>query len=403
MKVMSIALDRNLLTGVQWGDVTWRLVEYGKLVEEYHQVILAHGSLHLKARKLSDNVWVYPTNGKGRYFPTRVWDAYRFAQRICEERHIDVLQTHNPLDTGLVAYLLKRKYRIPMVLGVYGDFVGHPLWLGQSYKHRLLNPLAKWLLHQADLVKVQTPETAENLSRQGIPADRIWTGPVAVNLDKFGRLHAQGVAAVRRAHAPNGEKLVMFAGRLVLTKNVPLLLHAVQIAFSRYPKVKLLICGDGDERASLENLARALGIADQTVFLGAMTHDQLPNYYGACDVFALPSDHEGFGLVLLEAGMAARPVVATSTAGSRLIIQDGATGFLVPPRDVNSFADKLLLLLKDEPLAQRMGSRAREFVSRTFGADFAIQDVVKMWETAVELNRGVGTHLPPLAHKESSL
>lgn len=385
MRVMSIALDHGLLKGQGLGDVAWRLTQYGRLLEEYHQVVIAHRSLGLTPLQLSRNVWVYPTNGTGHHLPGRVWDAYRFAKGICEEHRIDVIQTLNPLDTGMVAYLLKRRYGVPIVLGVYGDYVGHPRWLGQSTKQRLLNSMAKWLLRRADLIKVMTPETKQHLVSQGIPEERIWASPIAADLDKFARCDPEKVAGTRQAHAPNGERIVLFVGRLVLTKNVPLLLDAIARISSHHPNTKLLLCGDGDERASLEQLASSLGIARQVSFLGSMTHNQLPNYYGACDLLVLPSDHEGFARVLLEAAMAGKPVVSTATAGANMIVRDGETGFLVPPRDPEAMAEKIALLLEHPELALRMGEQAKQFVSRTFTAETAIQDVIKMWEKAREL------------------
>jgi D-inositol-3-phosphate glycosyltransferase len=95
-------------------------------------------------------------------------------------------------------------------------------------------------------------------------------------------------------------------------------------------------------------------------FVGAVDLERLPDYYAAADVCVVPSRYESFGLAAIEAMACGTPVVASRVGGLQVTVEDGATGFLVPWRSPELFAEKLHLLLSDAPLRQRLGARAAE-------------------------------------------
>ena len=131
---------------------------------------------------------------------------------------------------------------------------------------------------------------------------------------------------------------------------------------------RLLVVGDGDQRAHYECLAGAIGIRDRVHFVGGVTHSQLPPYLLAADCLVLPSDSvESFGLVLIEAMACGLPVVASNLPGVRTIVRHENDGYLVPPGDVDSLASALTLLIGLGPDARKaMGMRGRQKVTRVF-------------------------------------
>jgi glycosyltransferase involved in cell wall biosynthesis len=128
----------------------------------------------------------------------------------------------------------------------------------------------------------------------------------------------------------------------------------------------LVLVGDGDDRPRLEQLARESGVADRTRSLFGLTQEELFACYAHCDVFALPSRGEGFGLVFLEAMAHGKPVIGGAHAGTPDVIEDGVTGVLVPHGDAALLSSALESLLSDPARASEMGARGRERVRAKF-------------------------------------
>jgi D-inositol-3-phosphate glycosyltransferase len=169
-------------------------------------------------------------------------------------------------------------------------------------------------------------------------------------------------------------KVVLFVGRIQRLKGLDVLLRAFERVDD--PRATLLIVGgqrgnsqESREILRLQHLASRLGIAERTRFLGAVPHDELPLYYSAADVTAMPSSYESFGLVAVESLACGTPVVATRVGGLASIVRDGENGLLVPWRDVDLFAERLRRVLLDDELRARLASRARESVSSSYRWD----------------------------------
>jgi len=176
----------------------------------------------------------------------------------------------------------------------------------------------------------------------------------------------QSVARSRLGLSPTA-RTILFVGRIQRLKGLEVLLRA----FGRLNDldVQLVIVGgrpgnshESREIARLQHLATRLGVAERTHFVGAVAHEQLPSYYRAADVCVMPSSYESFGLVAVESLACGTPVVATRVGGLTSIIRDGETGFLVPWRDAELFAERLRRVLQDDALRQRLAARTRESV-----------------------------------------
>ena len=142
------------------------------------------------------------------------------------------------------------------------------------------------------------------------------------------------------------------------------LAHAVRCAPEVAGDVHLVLVGgpsgqgSNDHARGLRRLAERLGVGDRVRFVPAQPHDRLARYYAAADSVLMPSRAESFGLVALEAQACGTPVVASAVGGLRHVVVDGRTGFLVPGHDPAGFADRLLAVLADPPLAERLSADA---------------------------------------------
>ena len=180
-----------------------------------------------------------------------------------------------------------------------------------------------------------------------------------------------GGADVRRRHALTGRPVVLCVSRLVPRKGQDVLVRALPAIRRRVPGAALLCVGGGPDGPRLQRLAAEHGVADDVVLTGSVPWEQLPEYYDAGDVFAMPCrtrrgglEVEGLGIVFLEASAAGLPVVAGRSGGSADALIDGQTGHLVDGRSVAAVADAVAGLLADPVRAQQMGAAGREWVQR---------------------------------------
>jgi len=155
---------------------------------------------------------------------------------------------------------------------------------------------------------------------------------------------------------------VLFAGRLHPVKGVDVLLTSWKAICSSFPSIELWIAGDGPERNTLEAAARQFSLSNSVRFLGPKTMEELPDLYRNARTVVLPSRREGLPISLLEAGACGAICIGTTTPGIPEIIEDGVTGFLVPPdspEGLSATLSKVLRLSPDEALEMRQAARTR--------------------------------------------
>jgi len=170
------------------------------------------------------------------------------------------------------------------------------------------------------------------------------------------------------------DRILLFVGRLKPIKGVEYLIKAMGL-IQREGNMRLMIVGEGDERQELEKLIAKLKLTANISFQGHVPHHAIPQYMAAADMFILPSLSEGFPVTFLEAMASGLPIIATKVRGMPEIIIEGENGFLVPPQDPGKLAEKILLLLNNSELRERMAQNNREKARR-----YSWEDVTKKLE-----------------------
>jgi len=154
----------------------------------------------------------------------------------------------------------------------------------------------------------------------------------------------------------DGRLNLLFVGRLEKRKGLKYLLGAYREVKQAVPNARLVVVGPG-ERGEYERLVDKLELED-VVFVGYVSYEELPRYYRTADVFCAPATgEESFGIVLLEAMSASKPIVASANIGYASVMNYGVEGLLVPPQDERALADALITVLDDESLRSEMGAR----------------------------------------------
>jgi glycosyltransferase involved in cell wall biosynthesis len=170
---------------------------------------------------------------------------------------------------------------------------------------------------------------------------------------------------------------ILFVGRLVAEKNLPLLLEALAGVSERFDTT---LVGEGPLEDKLRHQTADLGLAN-VHFYGRADGDELRNVYRAADIFVLPSKSEGMSLALLEAGAMGLPVVATDLATNRQVVVHGESGFLVAPDSPAAFKAALLEIVEDADRYQRMSRTARK-LAQQYGWDAVGDDFERVYDLA---------------------
>lgn len=177
---------------------------------------------------------------------------------------------------------------------------------------------------------------------------------------------------------------VVYAGRLVREKGIDVLVRAFEFVHNRIPDAKLLIAGTGPDQKVLERLIQNLGLKETVWLLGHLNRSDLEKRSKTAWVQAVPSRWaEPFGLVAAEAMMQGRAVVASATGGLQEIVENGRTGFLIPPDDPEALAEKLSVLLLDRRLAETMGEAARSVAQIRFSLARQVDEFIRVYEQLV--------------------
>ncbi|HEX4405714.1 MAG TPA: glycosyltransferase [Polyangia bacterium] len=232
----------------------------------------------------------------------------------------------------------------------------------------------RWLLHATNAAfSVSRQLRADLITHLRVSEGRFEVIYNGVDVTRIAAADRDG--ARRALGAADGEIVIGSVGRLVSVKNYELLLRA----FSRVSAPgRLVLIGDGPERAKLESLAAASGVADRTTFLGH--REDVAELMVGLDVFVLPSRSEGMSNTLLEAMAAAVPTIASDVGGNREIVEDGRSGLLFRSEDDAGLLDRLSRLVGDRERRAELGRAGRERVTRDFSMDAMIGKYEALYE-----------------------
>ncbi len=275
--------------------------------------------------------------------------------RLGRRERFDVVHVHWAVPHGVIGWAASRAAGAKLVTTFYGAEIR---WAENRFPPA--KPFLRWYCRRSKLIAISgsTRTALEPYARSGI--DII---PYGVPLPADDR---------ETRTQPTGDPVILFVGRLVERKGVDQLLEA--LATQRDQRWRLEIVGFGPQRDRLAQLARDLDIAGRVVFLGKVSQEDLVSAYRRAACFVLPAtvderdDTEGLGVVLLEAMTYGTPVVATRRGGITDIVEDGRTGLLVDDT-VPAIADGIRRVLRDEALANRIGTAGRQHVGAAFGWD----------------------------------
>jgi len=300
-----------------------------------------------------------------------------YIKRVYDQQPFDLLRAHSLRFVGPAALWARRRYRLPVPVVAHHHHVDHN-WL---------NPvIEKRVIESCDLVTTDSQFSREQLARE-LQVD---IGHAAVIYAGIAREFEPQQKDERLAADLGlaGRKVLLFLGGLKPRKNVGLLLEVFyDVVTEMEDRARLLIAGSGSEEKKLRRQAKELGIADKVIFTGYVPEADKVRLYNLADLYVHPSSLEGFGLTTGEAMSCGKPVVATAVGSLPEVIVDGKTGFLAPLGDRRRFAERVVTLLQDEPLARQFGEAGRRRVEALFGWERVARRLVELYGQVLDNER----------------
>jgi D-inositol-3-phosphate glycosyltransferase len=306
----------------------------------------------------------------------------------------DVVHAHYWL-SGWAAQLLKRYWDTPFVQMFHTTAEMKNAVSSSSNQETAKRAQTERLLVDLSdsLIAANPDERAHLIWHQHSRSTKVCTIPPGVDLELFRPLDRS--ACRRELGLREAERVVVFVGRIDPIKGIDTLIESAALMNrDETPPTFLMIGGDLDESGSavgpLAEIVRETenkGLAASFRFLGSLPQNQLPVYYSAADIVAVPSRYESFGLVAVEAMACGAPVVASRSGGLRFTVEDGRNGYLVPVGDAPRLARALTRVLSDHSIRRRLSAGALESAAR-FSWPAVASNILYVYKRLAEGYRG---------------
>lgn len=281
-------------------------------------------------------------------------------------RRFDAIHAFRALPEGLVAWLVARLTFRPVVIYAHGEELTS--W-GRGGKYKAM----RFSLRHANTVIANSEFTRGELLEMGVATERIVLIHPGVDIEHF-RPGLPCDDLKNSIGMKPGQKLILSVGRLSRRKGFDMVIRSLPSLIERDVDARYALIGIGEDHQYLETLASDLGVADRVHMLGHVPPDELPRWYNACDVFAMPNreingDTEGFGMVFLEAAACRKPAVAGSAGGTGAAVVDGITGIKVDGMDLESVSNGLHVLLSSPMSIEEISKQAWQRAKNEFTWD----------------------------------
>ncbi|MGD7037001.1 glycosyltransferase family 4 protein [Methylotuvimicrobium buryatense] len=361
MKTKNLLIITELFLPTKGGSAVWFDEVYRRLGGKNIHILTAdvQGSREYDAnhpntvhRVNLQRVWWLKPESLGMYAK-----LFFKAVHICLFNKVDAIHAGRVLPEGLVAWLIGKLFRRPVVIYAHGEEI--TTWR-QPAKFKVM----RFAYKHADKVIANSDFTKNELLKLGV--DEAIIKPISPGVDierfrpglPFDDLH-------KTINLNKGQKLILSVGRLSRRKGFDHVIKALPFLLDAGLDVQYALIGIGEDRDYLIDLAKNNNVLDRVHLLGHVEMDDLPRWYNACDVFVMPNreiqgDTEGFGMVFLEAAACGKPAICGNAGGTGSAIIDRVTGLRVEGESIETIKQALQELLSDANLTGQLAINAKE-------------------------------------------
>ncbi|MEA3328135.1 MAG: GT4 family glycosyltransferase PelF [Candidatus Omnitrophota bacterium] len=355
MKILQILPELNV-GGVERGvvDLARRLVLAG-----HQAVVISNGGrLVSQLESLGVKHYLLPVNKKSLF---SIWSMIKKVENILRKENVSIVHARSRVPAW-IAYFACRRSNTKFITTAHGYYNTHFFSRVMGWGKRVITP--------------SQPIAKRMIEQFGVPEEKIRLVPRGLDLNEF--------SFQKKDTVPGNEVVVGFIGRITPLKGHVYFIKAISKVARKIPGLKVLIVGDSpagkhNYKEQIMLLARRLGLTPYIKFLG--TRADIPDILAELDILVMASTApEAFGRVLIEAGAAGIPVVATKIGGVVDIVDNEKTGLLVAPRDPQQMAEAIIRLIKDKNLAVSLAEAAREKVAKEFNLDLMAERTINVYK-----------------------
>ncbi len=311
-------------------------------------------------------------------FPVFLLSELLFINKIMKKEKFDAVHAHWIVPHGFLSVFLKNRCKVPLIVSAHGSDV-FPL------QNRMFRVIQRKVLKACNVCTANSNATKDEIVRRFPEFEgKIKVIPMGVDTNFF-----RPKSIKNKFKEYKGKRIILSAGRLSEQKGIQFLIKALPSVLQQTRNAKLLIIGEGAYKEELEKLAEEMHLKNEVEFIGAVPKEKLVDYYNLADIVVMPSlagrtGTEGLGLVLLEAMSCCRAVIGTDTGGIMDIIKDNENGLLVKQRDSEELANKIIKLINNDKLRDRIGKNGREFVAGNYSWDSIARKFSEIYKAAMK-------------------
>ncbi|MBT8439229.1 MAG: glycosyltransferase family 4 protein [Gammaproteobacteria bacterium] len=302
--------------------------------------------------------------------------GYKTGRRLMRDNNFDIINTHFAVPTGPLGNWLSEKFSIPNVLSVHGGDLYDPSKWISPHRHAILRRLVRSLLRKADAVVGQSSNTLKNVYDyydKNLECECIPLG--------IPRPDSNHVALREDYGIPGDATVLVTVGRLVSRKAVDQLISV--LSSIEDPDVHLVVIGSGPQEESLKKIAAELDLTARVHFTGQLEEDEKFGLLRMADIYASTSQHEGFGIVYLEAMASGLPIVCYDYGGQTDFLETGINGFVVSLNDIDKFRQGCEQLIRDKELRKQVAEQNLKDVSEYY-IDRCADRYLQLFERVIE-------------------
>jgi len=314
--------------------------------------------------------WFFGSSGQRMYLGIK-----DVVVKIYQKFQFDLIHAHVALPDGYAGIKIAQKYKKPLIVNIHGQDFQQTIFKNKKCKKNIektINISEKTIVVSKKLKKIGEKYLQVN-------KDKIIVVPNGINMRDIYTEKNKNIQEY------NGKKVILSVSHLIKTKGIDLNLKAIAKLKQKYPDIIYLIIGKGKEKKNLKKLVNELNLKNMVIFIGEVSHYEVMEYMTSCDIFSLPSWNEGFGVVYIEAMAHGKPVIGCKGEGIEDFVENGKTGLLVKPKDVDSLAKALGFLLSNIDEAKIIGKRSQKVVLENYTWE-------KNTEKTIEIYREVLTN-----------
>lgn len=356
MKILVIGLDKKILD--KNSAVAQRAIAYGSLLEEYF--VLVPG--RQETIKLSDKVTIQGVDGGNKI--VTLFKIYKFLNKKLAESKYNLVSIQDVYYLAGVAVILAKKFQIKIEIQIHG----------LEKFSSLRKKIARYNLTRADKVRTVSLRMKNYLvDNFKLDPIKVYIAPVAIYKDK---ILADKSSVNLKARYPDNF-IFLTVGRLVPIKNVALQIGCMA-GLDPNLKVRLIIVGDGPEKARLRALAQKLNVEDRIEFSGWT--DNLAGYYRSADCLLLSSDSEGYGMVIAEAILSALPIIMTDVGAAGELVKNDFNGLVVPVDNAKALSQAMEKVINNRELLYKFSTNTINMQTKILDQTALVQLVVDNWK-----------------------